>query len=1112
MADNEWEENRDEIETLFLDMGMTLSNVIKYMERKGFARSKGQYERQFRKWNLRKNRALPGEIDYKSIMETVERRKRLQGKDSEAVIFGRKFNPRMLQRLGYGKGYLRTLDRVSKRDAPSRRLPQGVIIRTPSPPPGSRPPFDPLCDFMRLTWSSSLPWRGRTIMGFDLTVLKESTFLSPAPAPPWSHLVSGCSESMQVDLLRWFEVVLPWRSGPDIDIASQISATLSVLMAEEHQGTHRSLATSRLDVDLYLLSNGLGFDDTFNRFDSTIESQDKRILSMFRSLGLANMRQIIKLLKLHQATVEAIAEKLFASAVRLVDVHVVKMMLEANINPNMFIKTDWLLVTPLAWAAHLAEDRGLELAELLISHGADVNMLYGDMHPLLPAIRNQNTALIRLFLRCGAIAPLTCVAEGAALLGREIFTDLVISCTDVIGLYPESFNKRSPLLNESFVSDKSARGYTTLLGAAAKAGRREIIELLLQRYPTLSKPRLFKFVTLYHSPLEFAVAMGHNECITPLILGGVDIHLTDVSQPTLLERAVGTGNMEAFKILIEHGAEVDRPVNGGKPHTSALFEAVQMFHYSSSAHAGIVSILIQRHARLNEEYEKTPGTVLAAAIEKGDCSIIAMLVEAGATTVGKGLRRIGSIHAVQYLEDTGMLQGMLDICGNLILSNAMTDGKLDLAHWLAERLDTYTPSHSAIASNALLDAASWTSDLRLVESMIRLGATVTDQQLTEAAAYIERTNGDNAVLLRLLREFRGNAPSFVAYAAFVGRANLIPIARVHGALAAGIPKPPAYGWERHDFENFDKISATVHEPLSCLELAVDGASELCLSYILRMWTWNSANVGRALALAILRGEQRMVDELFQYNPDVNQPVWISSHVRIWDNIFNLAAIIPGPECFTPLQAAVLDQDVQLVRRLLNEYGIDVNYPALGSRGRTALQQAVETGHLEIVQLLLRHGADVNAVPAPYGGATALQLAAIKGYIGLVRKLIDLGANVNAPGAKEEGRTALQGAAEHGRIDILQLLMEEGATLHDDEGYHNFPLPDFRAERQGHCAAARLIRSFYPDYYELLERLKNGSYSSISDDESESPDQTDIEEMEDSEMREDWEVWIDWNPL
>lgn len=143
--------------------------------------------------------------------------------------------------------------------------------------------------------------------------------------------------------------------------------------------------------------------------------------------------------------------------------------------------------------------------------------------------------------------------------------------------------------------------------------------------------------------------------------------------------------------------------------------------------------------------------------------------------------------------------------------------------------------------------------------------------------------------------------------------------------------------------------------------------------------------------------------------------------------------------------------------LLLAHGADVNIPASGDFGRTALQAALERQALKIplVERLLDAGADVNAPPAESRGLTALQAAAIGGFIAPAVKLIELGADVNAPGAAQEGRTALEGAAEHGRLDMVRLLLDAGADLEAPQ-FGN--AVDF-ARKNGYNAVANMLERY-----------------------------------------------------
>ena len=90
---------------------------------------------------------------------------------------------------------------------------------------------------------------------------------------------------------------------------------------------------------------------------------------------------------------------------------------------------------------------------------------------------------------------------------------------------------------------------------------------------------------------------------------------------------------------------------------------------------------------------------------------------------------------------------------------------------------------------------------------------------------------------------------------------------------------------------------------------------------------------------------------------------------------------------------------------------NVNAPAAGHDGETALQAAAGKGHNEILKLLLGAGADVSAPALSYGGRTALQAAAGNGHDETVKLLLSDNADVNAPALGNQ-RAPLQAAAEN----------------------------------------------------------------------------------------------------
>ena len=160
---------------------------------------------------------------------------------------------------------------------------------------------------------------------------------------------------------------------------------------------------------------------------------------------------------------------------------------------------------------------------------------------------------------------------------------------------------------------------------------------------------------------------------------------------------------------------------------------------------------------------------------------------------------------------------------------------------------------------------------------------------------------------------------------------------------------------------------------------------------------------------------------------------------------------------TALEVAIATKSLPMVQLLLR-YGAKVNPSTIKGVRRTPLQEAAKKGALDVVQLLLDRGADVNAPAMRADGGTALQLAATKGYAEVVALLLRAGADVNAPPAKSMGRTALEGAAEYGRVEMVKLLLEAGVKIEDqDQRYFKHAIR--LAEENEHHATLEILRSY-----------------------------------------------------
>lgn len=151
----------------------------------------------------------------------------------------------------------------------------------------------------------------------------------------------------------------------------------------------------------------------------------------------------------------------------------------------------------------------------------------------------------------------------------------------------------------------------------------------------------------------------------------------------------------------------------------------------------------------------------------------------------------------------------------------------------------------------------------------------------------------------------------------------------------------------------------------------------------------------------------------------------------------------------PLIDAVERGDKPAVQTLLADKTTDVN--ALRPDGSTALQWAVHSDDVEMVDMLLRAKADVKA--ANRYGVTPVSLAAENGNAAILDRLLKVGADPNAtlPG----GETALMTAARNGKADAIKTLLVHGASVNARDSRGQTPLM-WAADRNNADAIRMLI--------------------------------------------------------
>ena len=265
----------------------------------------------------------------------------------------------------------------------------------------------------------------------------------------------------------------------------------------------------------------------------------------------------------------------------------------------------------------------VQIVELLIAYGAEINHIFGLGTALTEAVENNQIEIIDILLKAGADCSLP--------LSGKVYPPLFIAA--------ENGNLEIvKLLVDSGANVNQVRGDEYPLETAAAYGQEEVFNYL---YP-LTNPELhqealdllpegirMREIEEAADPLVIdltsAVVDENIEKVQQILAAGADVNGFDDIGSTALFMAVRKQSVELVKLLIEAGA------NPNQSHLDCGKTPLMVtYGWWRESAVQICSLLLEAGADVNAK-DNSGNTALSIAKEAGHKNIIQMLKEAGAT-------------------------------------------------------------------------------------------------------------------------------------------------------------------------------------------------------------------------------------------------------------------------------------------------------------------------------------------------------------------------------------------------------------------------------------------------------------------------------------------------
>uniref|UniRef100_A0A7N6A039 Ankyrin 1, erythrocytic a n=1 Tax=Anabas testudineus TaxID=64144 RepID=A0A7N6A039_ANATE len=689
--------------------------------------------------------------------------------------------------------------------------------------------------------------------------------------------------------------------GANVNAQSQKGFTPLYMAAQENH----------LEVVKFLLENGanqsIPTEDGFTPLAVALQQGHENVVALLINYGTKGK---VRLPALHIAA-------------RNDDTRTAAVLLQNDPNPDVLSKvcgTFCTGFTPLHIAAHY---ENLNVAQLLLNRGANVNFTpKNGITPLHIASRRGNVIMVRLLLDRGAqidaktkdeLTPLHCAARNGHVRIIEILLDhgAPIQAKTKNGLSPihmaaqgDHMDCVKQLLQYNAEIDDITLDHLTPLHVAAHCGNHRMAKLLLDKGAKPNSRALNGF-----TPLHIACKKNHMRVMDLLLKHAASLEAVTESGLTPLHVASFMGHLNIVKILLQKGAS---------PSASNVKVETPLHMASRAGHYEVAEFLLQNAAPVDTK-AKDDQTPLHCAARMGHKELVKLLLEHKAnpnstTTAGHTplhiAAREGHVQTIRILLDMDAQQTKMTKKGFTPLHVASKYGKVDVAELLLER----GANPNAAGKNGLtpLHVAVHHNNLDVVNLLVSKGGS------PHSAA----RNGYTALHIASKQNQVEVANSLLQYGASANAESLQGVTPLHLASQEGRP---------------DMVSLLISKQAN-------------------------VNLGNKSGLTPLH----LVAQ--------------EGHVGIADILVKQGASVYAATRmgYTPLHVACHYGNIKMVKFLQQQ---QANVNSKTRLGYTPLHQAAQQGHTDIVTLLLKHGAQPNETTT--SGTSALAIAKRLGYISVI---------------------------------------------------------------------------------------------------------------------------------